>query len=76
MDLSSGFMSNAQTAEDGACGIIRACADPDAQSGDFYGPVQWTGFPDKLEPEALLLDAQNIKIAWDGFEAAVGRFSV
>eukprot|EP00911_Craspedida_sp_UC1_P001345 UC1_evm1s1013 len=27
-----------QPAEDGAMGIIRACADPHAASGDFYGP--------------------------------------
>ena len=76
MDLGSGFMANAQTAEDGALGIIRGCADPEAQSGDFYGPEKWTGFPDKLPPEDLLRDPDNIKTCWDGCEAAVGPFDV
>jgi NAD(P)-dependent dehydrogenase (short-subunit alcohol dehydrogenase family) len=76
MDLNGGFMSNAQSAEDGALGIIRACADPEAQSGDFYGPEGWTGFPEKLPPEELLVDPQNIKVNWEGCEAAVGPFSL
>ncbi|MEM6532082.1 MAG: SDR family NAD(P)-dependent oxidoreductase [Myxococcota bacterium] len=74
MDANAPFMDNAQTAEDGATGIIRCCADPRAQSGDFYGPAQWTGFPDKLEPEELLFDPENVRINWDGCEAAVGEF--
>ncbi|MEO1171659.1 MAG: SDR family NAD(P)-dependent oxidoreductase [Myxococcota bacterium] len=76
MDAESPFMANAQTAEDGATGIIRCCADPAAQSGDFYGPERWSGFPGKLEPEALLTDPENIRIHWEGCEAAVGPFSV
>ncbi len=32
MDLGGGFMAQAQSAEDGALGILRACADPDARS--------------------------------------------
>jgi NAD(P)-dependent dehydrogenase (short-subunit alcohol dehydrogenase family) len=76
MDLGSAIMQNAQSAEDGALGIIRACADPAAESGDFYGPKAWTGFPDKLEPEALLLDPENIRINWEGCEAAVGVFVI
>ncbi len=75
MNLESDIMSNAQSAEDGALGIIRACADPEAQSGDFYGPEGWTGFPQKLPPEELLLDPENIKLNWAGCEAAVGPFS-
>ncbi|MEL6349866.1 MAG: SDR family NAD(P)-dependent oxidoreductase, partial [Myxococcota bacterium] len=43
MDLNSPFMTQAQSAEDGATGIIRACADPKAAAGDFYGPEGWTG---------------------------------
>ncbi|MFT5434761.1 MAG: NAD(P)-dependent dehydrogenase (short-subunit alcohol dehydrogenase family), partial [Myxococcota bacterium] len=74
MDLDGGLMSSAQSAEDGALGIIRACADPEAQSGDFYGPEGWTGFPGKLPPEDLLVDPQNIQTNWDGCEAAVGPF--
>ncbi len=76
MDTSSGFMKQAQTAEDGALGIIRACMDPDAASGQFYGPDGWTGFPVLLTPEPLLTDPDNLRINWEGCEAAVGTFSV
>lgn len=76
MDAGSGFMNNAQSAEDGALGIIRGCMDPAAESGDFYGPKGWTGFPDKLPPEDLLRDPENIRIHWEGCEAAVGAFDV
>lgn len=74
MDTNHGVMTQAQTAEDGALGIIRACADPQAQSGDFYGPEGLTGFPNKLPTEALLLDSKNIATCWQGCEAAVGKF--
>ncbi len=74
MDADSPIMANAQTAEDGALGIIRACMDKDAESGHFYGPKEWTGFPELLPPEDLLLDPQNIQINWEGCEAAVGEF--
>jgi hypothetical protein len=75
MDNQSGFMSQAQSAEDGATGIIRACMDPEASSGDFYGPsAGWKGFPDLLTPEDLLLDESNIRINWEGCENAVGAF--
>ena len=70
------FMDQAQSPEDGALGIIRGCMDPDASSGDFYGPEGWTGFPKKLEPEALLSDPDNVRINWEGCEAAVGAFEV
>jgi NAD(P)-dependent dehydrogenase (short-subunit alcohol dehydrogenase family) len=76
MELSSGFMSRAQSAEDGALGIIRACMDPEAASGDFYGPEGWGGFPKKLTPEPLLSDEHNVRVNWEGCEAAVGRFSL
>lgn len=76
MDINSPFMANAQSAEDGATGIIRGCMDPEARSGDFFGPAGWTGFPERLPPEDLLLDPENIRIHWDGCEAAVGRFEV
>lgn len=72
MDASSPIMARAQSAEDGALGILRACADPDVAAGDFYGPAGWTGFADKLPPEALLTDPANVRINWEGCEAAVG----
>ncbi len=74
MDANSEFMTQAQSAEDGALGIIRACMDNDAESGNFYGPREWTGFPDLLPPEDLLLEPENIQINWEGCEAAVGEF--
>ena len=76
MDLSTNFMDAAQSAEDGALGILRACADPAAEAGDFYGPEGWTGFPGKLPPEDLLRDPENIRLNWEGCEAAVGAFTV
>ncbi len=74
MEKDSGLMQNAQSAEDGATGIIRCCADPEAETGDFYGPERWTGFPGKLDPEDSLSDPENIRINWEGCEAAVGKF--
>jgi NAD(P)-dependent dehydrogenase (short-subunit alcohol dehydrogenase family) len=75
MQANSPLMANAQSAEDGALGIIRACADPAAESGNFYGPTGWTGFPDLLTPEDLLLDPDNLRVNWEGCEAAVGEFT-
>lgn len=76
MAVSSEFMSNAQSAEDGALGIIRACSDPSAASGDFFGPTGWVGFADRLPAEALLSDPDNIRINWQGCESAVGAFEI
>ncbi len=75
MDINSEIMAQAQSAEDGALGIIRACMDKETESGNFYGPAEWTGFPDLLPPEDLLTDPKNIRINWEGCEAAVGEFS-
>lgn len=30
------------------------------------------GFPEKLPPEALLTDPENLRICWEGCQAAVG----
>ncbi len=78
MDDKAEFMNMAQSAEDGATGIIRAAMDPKAKSGDFYGPSGdgWNGFPDQLTPEDLLLDESNLKINWEGCEKAVGSFEI
>jgi NAD(P)-dependent dehydrogenase (short-subunit alcohol dehydrogenase family) len=76
MNSRHAVMLQAQTAEDGALGILRACADPQARSGDFYGPEGLTGFPNKLPPEELLLDPENIRVCWQGCEAAVGKFEI
>ncbi len=77
MEGGSEFMHQAQSAEDGATGIIRAAMDPQAQPGNFYGPAAgWKGFPDLLTPEDLLYDDSNIQINWDGCEKAVGEFAI
>jgi len=76
MDADGEFMQQAQSPEDGALGIIRGCMDPEAVSGNFYGPKGWTGFPELLPPEDLLLDPQNIEVNWAGCEAAVGSFTI
>ena len=74
MDAKSEFMNQAQSAEDGATGIIRAAMDREAKPGDFYGPQQWTGYPDLITPEELLYDESNINTFWNGCEKAVGKF--
>ncbi|MFK7999663.1 MAG: SDR family NAD(P)-dependent oxidoreductase [Polyangiales bacterium] len=76
MDAESDFMKQAQSQEDGAAGIIRACMDPEAQSGDFFGPEQWSGFPKRLTPEEDLVTPENIRTNWEGCEAAVGAFKI
>ncbi len=73
MDAASPFMKNAQSAEDGATGIIRACMDKFSKSGDFYGPKEWVGFPESLVPEENLITQENIDIFWQGCERAVGK---
>lgn len=76
MDGNAGFMSQAQTAEDGATGIIRASMDPEAVPGNFYGPTAgWSGYPDLLTPEDYLYSDSTIQINWEGCENAVGEFS-
>ncbi|GAB5554538.1 MAG: oxidoreductase [Saprospiraceae bacterium] len=77
MDANSDFMNQAQTAEDGATGIIRATMDPKAEAGNFYGPTAgWKGFPDLLTPEEYLYDQPNIQTFWQGCEKAVGTFEI
>ncbi|MFT7345399.1 MAG: NAD(P)-dependent dehydrogenase (short-subunit alcohol dehydrogenase family) [Lentimonas sp.] len=75
MDADSEFMNQAQSAEDGATGIIRAALDPEAKPGNFYGPTAgWTGYPELIKPEDLLTDISNINVCWDGCEKATGKF--
>jgi NAD(P)-dependent dehydrogenase (short-subunit alcohol dehydrogenase family) len=75
MDVDSPFMQNAQSAEDGALGILRACTDPEAKSGDFFGPELWAGYPERIAPEDSLSEPGNLSVFWQGCEAAVGPFA-
>ncbi len=77
MAANSELMNQAQSAEDGATGIIRAAMDPTAESGNFYGPTAgWSGYPDLLEPEEILFDETNINTFWNSCEKAVGAFEI
>lgn len=78
MDENAEFMAMAQSAEDGATGIIRAAMDPNVKPGDFFGPSGqgWKGFPELLTPEDLLLNESNLQINWEGCEKAVGTFNL
>ena len=77
MEGNSDFMNQAQSAEDGATGIIRASMDKEIKPGNFYGPAAGLkGFPDLLTPEDILTDSTNIKINWEGCERAVGAFMI
>ncbi|MFT4978802.1 MAG: hypothetical protein ACI8S6_004712, partial [Myxococcota bacterium] len=40
------------------------------------GPTGWTGFPEELPYEAPLRDPENLRINWEGCEAAVGAFDI
>lgn len=77
MDLDAEFMNQAQSAEDGATGIIRATMDSEAKPGNFYGPeTGWSGYPELLTPEDLLSDDGNVNVNWEGCEQAVGKFEM
>jgi NAD(P)-dependent dehydrogenase (short-subunit alcohol dehydrogenase family) len=77
MESNADFMQQAQSPEDGAAGIVRCSLDPEAKSGDFFGPAEgWTGYPDALEPEELLFDPENIRVLWEESEKAVGTFNM
>ena len=78
MDENSKFMAMAQSAEDGAAGIIRAAMDPKVKSGDFFGPSGqgWNGFPELLTPEEYLYSDSNIQTNWEGCENVVGKFKL
>ncbi|MCF8368040.1 MAG: SDR family NAD(P)-dependent oxidoreductase [Bacteroidales bacterium] len=77
MESNSGLMAQAQTAEDGATGIIRAAMDQNVKAGDFFGPLAgWKGFPDHITPEDYLYSDSNININWEGCEKAVGKFDI
>mmetsp|Transcript_7638 Transcript_7638/g.10481 ORF Transcript_7638/g.10481 Transcript_7638/m.10481 type:complete len:325 (+) Transcript_7638:74-1048(+) len=68
-----------QTAQEGAMGIIRAAVDAEAQSGDFFGPGKsggegWKkGYPNKIEPEEVLLHSDSKKMLWKVSNETLGE---
>ena len=73
----SGFMAktfmgtSAQSAEDGAMGIIRCCCEATAIDGAFYGPSGMSG-PAVLMPEEPLADTAAREMLWTTSMAVTG----
>ena len=63
--------SSAQSAEDGAMGIIRCCCEATAIDGAFYGPSGMSG-PAVLMPEEPLADAAAREMLWTTSVAVTG----
>jgi len=61
----------AQSVEDGALGIVRACCEPGVESLGFYGPVgSGQGGPAELLPQER--SAEGEKLLWDESLKATG----
>ena len=73
----SDFMANtfmgtsAQSAEDGAMGIIRCCCEATVIDGAFYGPIGMSG-PAVLMPEEPLADTAAREMLWTASMAVTG----
>eukprot|EP00287_Rhodomonas_sp_CCMP768_P009934 CAMPEP_0196724522 /NCGR_PEP_ID=MMETSP1091-20130531/6330_1 /TAXON_ID=302021 /ORGANISM="Rhodomonas sp., Strain CCMP768" /LENGTH=333 /DNA_ID=CAMNT_0042066645 /DNA_START=50 /DNA_END=1051 /DNA_ORIENTATION=+ len=70
------FMQQAQSPEDGAAGIFRGIADPEARSGDFFGPPgkSWAGEAERIDvgAEPGLYDEAQMELLWAQSVKAVG----
>ena len=70
--MAKSFMgSTAQSAEDGAMGIIRCCCEATAIDGAFYGPDGMSG-PAVLMPEEPLADTAAREMLWATSMAVTG----
>ncbi|MCA0042726.1 oxidoreductase [Celeribacter litoreus] len=52
----------------GVLSPLRAATDPDAQTGDFFGPTklgQMRGYPERVEPKALARDPDLAAALWE-----------
>ncbi|WP_319498533.1 oxidoreductase [uncultured Cohaesibacter sp.] len=61
--------------EQGVLGPVRAATDPDAQSGDFFGPKGWfgmRGYPERVEPTAMARSARLARDLWELSEKRTG----
>ena len=63
--------------EDGAIGIIKCIADPDAMSGDFYGPgsgkMDMKGPVVKFDLEELYDNRETKDLLWNKSCEAIGQ---
>ena len=79
-------MDSGHAVEDGTLPLLSCMCNPDANSGDFYGPYTteegafmfdgepMVGPPKKLDaPEPLSKDPESHKVMWEASEAAVGQ---
>lgn len=71
--LMAGIMYMAQSEEDGTMGILRCAADPQAESGQFYGPAGLTGQAVLVPPEDICTDQASKDMLWKASEAAIGQ---
>ncbi|RMG33977.1 MAG: SDR family NAD(P)-dependent oxidoreductase [Methanobacteriota archaeon] len=65
----------AQSAEMGALPTLRAATDPDARSGDYYGPdgfQEWRGYPVKVQSNQLSHDREIARRLWEVSEKLTG----
>lgn len=63
----------AQSKETGARPVVRAVTDPDAQGGDYYGPLLWLrGRAVKARPPGIVTDRALAAAIWADAEAATG----
>ena len=74
MTGASEFMTMAQSAEDGACGLLSAMFLPEAKANEVWGPAKWTGaaFATDLGSEELSAHNPSRNLLWDGMTAAIG----
>jgi NAD(P)-dependent dehydrogenase (short-subunit alcohol dehydrogenase family) len=70
--MAKSFMgTSAQSAEDGAMGIIRCCCEATVADGAFYGPSSMSG-PAVLLPEDPLADTSARDLLWTSSMDATG----
>ena len=65
----------AMTIEQGALPTLRAAVDPEAESGDYYGPAgfqEWKGYPVNVETNALAKDDTHALRLWQVSEELTG----
>lgn len=72
--LTNMLMSNGQSAEDGAVGLIKCVAASGVNSGDFYGPTGMglAGPANLITPESICVASDSKEMLWTESLKAVG----